>query len=65
MDDLEAVGAVIRRARKDNRLTQLQLAELAAISERTLRDIEKGRPSVALGAVAGVAAVLGLRVVVI
>ncbi|MGD8169157.1 helix-turn-helix domain-containing protein [Herbiconiux sp. P16] len=62
MDDAVAVGAAIRAARKNNLLSQGQLAELAGVSERTVRDIEKGRGSVSFGSVVAAAAVLGLRI---
>ncbi len=62
MEASKEVGSAIRAARKRHRLTQPQLAELAGISERTVRDIEKGSASVSFAAVIAVAAVLGLRV---
>ena len=59
-----ALGAALRAARKEAGLSQAQLAELAGVSERTLRDIEKGAASSALSAVIAVASTLGLRVTV-
>ena len=55
------IGARIREARKAAGLTQEQLAELAGTSTRTVRDIEKGTGATALGIVARVAEVVGLR----
>lgn len=46
-------------------LTQQQLAEMAEISERTLRDIEKGTGTPSLGTVLTVLGALGLRIEVL
>lgn len=62
MNETVDVGLAIRAARRKNGLSQAQLAELAEISERTLRDIEKGRPGVGFAAVIAVARALGLRI---
>ncbi|PMC75092.1 MULTISPECIES: helix-turn-helix domain-containing protein [unclassified Brachybacterium] len=56
-----ALGAALRDARKQAGLTQLQLAELAGLSDRTVREIEKGSGSPGLAAVLTVADVLGMR----
>jgi transcriptional regulator with XRE-family HTH domain len=56
------IGDVIRAARKEHRLTQKQLAELAGVSERTLRDIERGGQGASLRAVLALAAAVGVRV---
>lgn len=61
MDDVRAIGAAVRRARREAGLTQAQLAELAETSERTVRDIERGTGSPGLAVVARAAAVVGLR----
>jgi y4mF family transcriptional regulator len=59
--DVEEVGGRIRAARKEAGLTQKDLADLAGISERTVRAIETGTGNPALAAVAAAANVLGLR----
>lgn len=64
MDPVTELGAELQRARKQNGLTQEQLAELAGISERTLRSIERGAGNRSIEAVLSVANVLGLRIVV-
>lgn len=64
MDPVTELGAELQRARKQNGLTQEQLAELAGISERTLRSIERGAGNASIEAVLSVANVLGLRIVV-
>lgn len=63
MSDVEEVGRAIRAARKEARLTQKDLADLAGVSERTVRAIETGTGNPALAAVAAAAGVLGLRLV--
>jgi y4mF family transcriptional regulator len=64
MDPVTELGAELQRARKQNGLTQEQLAELAGISEQTLRSIERGAGNPSIEAVLSVANVLGLRFVV-
>ena len=55
------LGTAVRAARKDARLTQQQLADLAGCSDRTLREIEQGSGSPSIGTVIDVLDVLGLR----
>lgn len=61
--DAAAIGAAIRSARKSYRLTQQELADLAGISDKTLRDIERGATSPSVGAVIASANALGLSLV--
>ncbi|WP_084351975.1 helix-turn-helix domain-containing protein [Millisia brevis] len=56
------LGAAVRRARRDSRLTQAELADLAQTSERTIRDIEKGTGSTGLGVFLRVAATVGVEI---
>jgi transcriptional regulator with XRE-family HTH domain len=58
---LEKVGENIRLARKRRKLTTVQVAERAGISRNTLYLIEKGKPSVSIGALFNVLRVLGLQ----
>jgi Predicted transcriptional regulators len=58
------IGAALQLSRKENALTQEQLADLANISERTVRAIETGTGNPSIGAVLSVASVLGLKIVV-
>jgi len=58
---LEQMGENIKLARKRRKLTTLQVAERAGINRSTLYHIEKGNPSVALGAYFNVLRVLGLH----
>lgn len=55
------IGSALRTARRRLGLTQQEVADLAGLSDRTVRDLEKGSSSPSLGAVIAVATVLGLR----
>ncbi len=58
---LEKVGLNIKKARLRRNIKSKQLAEQAGISEDTLSIIEKGMPSVSMGAYAVVLAALGME----
>jgi transcriptional regulator with XRE-family HTH domain len=58
---LEQFGENLKLARKRRKLTALQVAERAAIDRGTLREVEKGNPSVSLGAYINVLRVLNLQ----
>lgn len=60
--DMTAVAKRIRSERKHLRLTQQQLADLAGLSDRTLRTIEKGETSASVGALFRVLDTLGLDI---
>ena len=60
-DVLSQMGEQIKLARKRRKLTAVQVAERADISRSTLNLIEKGEPSVAMGAYFYVLRVLGLQ----
>ncbi len=55
-----ALGTEIARARRERRWSQTELAERVGISLGTVRAIEKGTPSVALGVAFEAATVLGI-----
>lgn len=57
--DIETLGAFVRTQRKERRLTQLEVAELADVSDRFLRELEHGKPTAEIGKVMDVLAVLG------
>lgn len=57
---MEQVGAQIRLARKRRGLTTTQVSERADINRSTLQEIEKGSPSVSMGAYFNTLKVLGL-----
>lgn len=62
MTDALSLGTRIRAARKEHHLTQAELAALATISERTVRDIERDAGNPSFAAVSAVATALGLTV---
>jgi transcriptional regulator with XRE-family HTH domain len=55
------MGENIKLARKRRHLTTIQVSERAGIDRTTLYHIEKGNPSVSLGAYFSVFRVLGLQ----
>jgi transcriptional regulator with XRE-family HTH domain len=58
---LETLGDQIKLARKRRKLTTIQVAERASIDRTTLYQIEKGNPSVSMGAYFNVLRVLNLQ----
>ena len=58
---LEQMGENIKLARKRRKLTTIQVSERAGIDRTTLYNIEKGNPSVSMGAYFNVFRVLGLH----
>ena len=58
---LAQMGENIKLARKRRKLTTIQLAERADVARSTLYLVEKGDPSVAIGAYFNVLRVLGLQ----
>ncbi len=58
---LNQVGEQIKLARKRRRLTTVQVAERAGIDRTTLYKIEKGNPSVSIGAWFNVLRVMNLQ----
>ena len=58
---LEQLGENIKLARKRRKLTTMQVAERAGIDRSTLYEIEKGSPSVSIGAYFNTLRVLGLQ----
>jgi transcriptional regulator with XRE-family HTH domain len=58
---LGEMGENIKLARKRRKLTTIQTAERAGIDRSTLYEIEKGNPSVSLGAYFNTLRVLGLQ----
>src|SRR5579871_6585183 len=58
---LQEFGENLKLARKRRKLTAIQVAERAGIDRGTLREVEKGNPSVSLGAYINVLRVLNLQ----
>lgn len=59
-DAVVVLGLEITRARRERRWTAAELAERAGISPTTLRKVEHGEPTVAIGIVFEVATLVGL-----
>lgn len=58
--DATELGAAVRAERQEQQLDQLLLADLAGVSDRFLRDLEHGKPTVQLKEVLQVLDALGL-----
>lgn len=56
------IGSVIKATRKEYGLTQQQLADLAGVSDRTVRTLEQGGLGPTLGSLLAVTGTLGLKV---
>lgn len=63
MEDLAAIAATVRKARKEAGITQADLADLAGTSERTIRAIETAGGNPSLAAVVAVANAVGIHIV--
>jgi transcriptional regulator with XRE-family HTH domain len=61
---LAAIGATVRRRRKDLGISAVAASEAAGISRVTLHRIEKGEPAVTMGAYMRVLVALGLQAAV-
>lgn len=62
INDSKSLGALIRKERKAQGLTQEQLAGLTGVGVRFVRELEAGKESCQLGRALQVAASLGMRV---
>lgn len=58
---MEQLGENIKLARKRRKLTTIQVSERAGIDRKTLYQIEKGKPSVSIGAYFNVLRALRLQ----
>lgn len=59
--DIKEIGEKIKSRRKFLKITQDDLADIAEVSERTLRDIEKGLANPELHSLMKICDVLGLE----
>ncbi len=60
--DLKAIGKAIQSRRKLLKVVQGDLAEIAGISPRTLRDIERGKANPSLETLLKIVTVLGMEI---
>jgi len=65
MDFQEMLAAEVRGRRAALRLTQHDLAQLSGVSERFVRFVEQGKPSVQLDSLLAVLETLGLELNVV
>ncbi len=58
---METLGTMVRRRRRELHLNQLDLAQLAGVSERFVREVEHDKQTLRLDKLTTVLAVLGLE----
>ncbi|MGH3301273.1 MAG: helix-turn-helix domain-containing protein [Streptosporangiaceae bacterium] len=61
VDAIRVLGLEVARSRRSRRWTEIALAERVGISAVTLRNIERGVPTVGIGTVFEVATILGIE----
>lgn len=59
--DMQEVADLVRRVRKGQGATQVQLAQMANVGTRFLRDVEDGKESVHFGKLMRVLLILGIK----
>ncbi len=59
--DAKSLGEAIRKSRKEQGLTQVQLSAMANVSPRFIGELEKGKPTIELDKALKVAWLLGLN----
>lgn len=60
--DFKTIGKAVRGRRKSRKILQTDLADIAGISPRTLRDIEKGNANPELETLMKLCQVLGMEI---
>lgn len=60
-DAIALLGALIREARKERKLTAQEVADRAGISRGLMQRIEKGNPKCEIGVVFEVATIVGVK----
>lgn len=61
--DLLELARLVRRARTDQGLTQVDLGGLANVGERFVVELEQAKPTLAIGKTINVLEALGLRLI--
>ena len=61
----QSVGAFVRRRRKANHMTQQELAELAGVGLRFLRELERDKPTARMASVNAVLKLFGKQLGVV
>ena len=62
IDDIKGLGAWLRQARKEQGLTQEQLAATCGVGIRFVRELEQGKETCHIGKVLQVMQMLGIEV---
>jgi y4mF family transcriptional regulator len=62
MGKIEKLGEIIRQARKEQGLTQEQLAAITGVGVRFIRELEQGKESCHIGKALTVVAMLGIDI---
>lgn len=62
INEVQNFGAIIRKCRKNQGVTQCQLAALAGVSPRFVGELERGKPTTEIGRAFRVARILGLTI---
>ena len=60
-----SVGAFVRRRRKDNHMTQQELAELAGVGLRFIKELERDKPTARMASVNAVLKLFGKQLGVV
>ena len=61
---IEKLGTIVRQARKEQRLTQEQLAATTGVGVRFIRELEQGKESCHIGKALAVASMLGIDITI-
>jgi len=62
MNKTEKIGDLVRRTRKQQELTQAQLAAVSGVGIRFVRELENGKASCHIGKALTVLAMLGMEI---
>ena len=62
IEDVKDFGAIIRKHRKNQQITQRQIAALAGVSPRLVSELERGKATIEIGRAFRVAKTLGLTI---
>ncbi len=61
---IEKLGHIVKQARKEQGLTQEQLAATTGVGVRFIRELEQGKESCHIGKVLTVVSMLGIEIVI-
>lgn len=64
LQDMKQLGHIVRQVRKDQGLTQEQLAATCGVGLRFVREVEQGKTSCHIGKVIQVIHMLGIKILI-